>query len=112
LGADEDLLDATERGDIDEVRKLLDEGANPNSKGYFRSTPLHNATKRENREVVQLLLEKRADPNAEDHRKWIPLHYAAVAGYDEIVQLLLDRDNIPGNTKIGDPKQVSWYEIE
>ena len=112
LGADKDLLDATKRGDIDQVRKFLDEGANPNAKGDSGSTPLHNAAKGKNPDVVKLLLKYGADPNADDDSGSIPLHFAAQDGHDEIVQLLLNKDDVRETQKGAESRQVSRHEIE
>lgn len=72
---------AARRGDLAEVRRLIDAGANvnepstgPKSPG---GTPLHNAAKERNRKAVRFLLENGAflAPDMTDGRFNPPLHY-------------------------------------
>ena len=58
-----DLHHAALRGDIDEVRALLAQGADPNAFEEFGSTPLHFAADDGHIEIVRLLLEAGADVN-------------------------------------------------
>jgi cytohesin len=106
LDIDKHLLDASKHGDINDVRKFLAEGANPNVKGDSGSTPLHNAAKAGDPEAVDVLLNHGADPNATDNSGSIPLHYAAQHGHERIIQLLLTKDDVPETQKEADPEQV------
>lgn len=68
--ADSQLIDAVKGGNLDEVQRLLNSGANPNS-FYQNSTPVLNryttvlglAVSNKNVEIARLLLERGADVN-------------------------------------------------
>uniref|UniRef100_K3XBW9 Uncharacterized protein n=1 Tax=Globisporangium ultimum (strain ATCC 200006 / CBS 805.95 / DAOM BR144) TaxID=431595 RepID=K3XBW9_GLOUD len=85
------LVDAANRGDVEDVRKVL-----ADSKTYVDGkidgrTALSYVAEAGNAEVVQLLLDRGADINEKDKYGRSPLSHAAQAGKAEIVQLLLDR---------------------
>lgn len=46
--------------DVDEVRALLEGGADPNGRGEHGATPLHDAVGQEHDEVTRLLIRKGA----------------------------------------------------
>jgi ankyrin repeat protein len=54
---------ATQAGDIEIVRELLERGSDPNSRADSGQTPLHNCS---SQEVAQLLFEAGADPSSVD----------------------------------------------
>uniref|UniRef100_A0A1I7YI30 ANK_REP_REGION domain-containing protein n=1 Tax=Steinernema glaseri TaxID=37863 RepID=A0A1I7YI30_9BILA len=83
------LLDATGRGDIAEVERLLAEGANPNSHNEDGLTPLHQCAIDNNESILKLLLRCGADVNAQDTEQWTPLHAAACCAHIEIVRILI-----------------------
>ncbi|KAI1721684.1 ankyrin repeats (3 copies) domain-containing protein [Ditylenchus destructor] len=84
------LLEATGRGDVAEVERLLMEGANPDSHNEDGLTPLHQCAIDNNEPIVRLLLRHNADVNAKDTELWTPLHAAACCGYIDIVRLLIN----------------------
>lgn len=86
------LLEATVRGDLQEVERLLDGGVNPDSHNEDGLTPLHQCAIDNNERIVRLLLRFGADVNAKDTEQWTPLHAAACCGYIEIVRLLIDHN--------------------
>lgn len=83
------LIDAATIGDVSKVRKLLQEGANPNTVDQNGKTPLHvvcqfygrkhlenEAVQARVLEIVQVLLEHGADVNAKEYEDWCtPLYY-------------------------------------
>uniref|UniRef100_A0A914Z6R5 Protein phosphatase 1 regulatory subunit 16A n=1 Tax=Panagrolaimus superbus TaxID=310955 RepID=A0A914Z6R5_9BILA len=91
------LLEATSRGDLHEVERLLKAGSDPNSHNEDGLTPLHQASYKnfkncaidDNENLVRILLKYNADVNAKDTELWTPLHAAACCGYIEIVKLLI-----------------------
>lgn len=88
----DDLLAATRKGDVAQVKALLDKGASVNSKSPYGQTPLFFACDRGNLEIVKLLVERGADVNVEDtfyHAN--ALSWAARKDRAEIVKILLDR---------------------
>lgn len=58
-----------ERGDVELVRRLLDEGADPNRYGASGTTPLHYTN---DLDIVKLLLDKGANTELQDHDRETP----------------------------------------
>lgn len=93
------LWEAARKGDVAAVRKLLDEGADVNTKLRYGATVLFYACDRGHLDVVKLLLERGADVNVKDtFYGATPLTWAAspITGdrkpeHSEIVRLLLAR---------------------
>jgi hypothetical protein len=81
--------------DAERVKKLLEEGADPNIRDGDGNTPLHFAASKGCAEVARLLLEHGADPNAQDKSGETPLHVAASMGHVDVVRLLLERGADP-----------------
>jgi ankyrin repeat protein len=85
-------LVAVSRGDVAEVRRLIDSGrADPNERGHHGRRPLHYAAYRDREDVAKLLLEKGAEINTADRFGETPLHAAAFFGSLNVVRLLVDR---------------------
>ncbi|XP_033215164.1 protein phosphatase 1 regulatory subunit 16A isoform X2 [Belonocnema kinseyi] len=83
------LLEAAARNDIDEVRRLLKKGVNPDSTNEDGLTALHQCCIDDNEEMMKLLVEFGANVNAEDSEKWTPLHAAATCGHLHLVRYLI-----------------------
>jgi ankyrin repeat protein len=84
------LSRASEKGDEEVVKLLLDHDANPNSKDGHGRTPLWWATQMGHEQVVKALLEKQAEPGSKDNDSGIaPLLVAAWRGHERVIQLLL-----------------------
>ncbi|MDE3117932.1 MAG: ankyrin repeat domain-containing protein [Nitrospirota bacterium] len=84
------LQDAAERGDLQVVRTLVEQGAPINERSSVNAPPLQNAAAQGHAEVVTFLLDHGADINA--GQGWFtPLAAAAAGGHLDIVKLLLDR---------------------
>ncbi|KAM6110121.1 cyclin-dependent kinase 4 inhibitor B-like [Phoenicopterus ruber ruber] len=82
------LCSAAARGDREEVRRLLDAGADPNGTNSFGRTPLQVMMLGSPR-VAELLLQRGADPNRPDPRTGcLPAHDAARAGFLETLAAL------------------------
>eukprot|EP00075_Anas_platyrhynchos_P013633 XP_027302886.1 cyclin-dependent kinase 4 inhibitor B-like [Anas platyrhynchos] len=84
------LCSAAARGDLAEVRELLEAGADPNGTNSFGRTPLQWDRQIRFRtgddagqpRVAELLLQRGADPNRPDPRTGcLPAHDAARAGF-------------------------------
>lgn len=84
------LLDAAARNDVDEVRKLLLSGVDPNQGDDDGLTALHQSCIDDFEDVVRLLIEHGADVNAKDTESWTPLHAAATCGHKNICKILID----------------------
>ena len=89
---DEKLYRAAGTGTLDEIRKLLAAGANPNAPSFRGDgyTPLIEAAFRGRIAVVRLLIEKKADVKARSRAGWTALMSAAWEGHTEVVKLLLE----------------------
>lgn len=85
------LHEAAFQGRVDEVRRLLEAGADPHARSFTGETPLHLAALAGRADVVRLLLDKGADPRA-DSSRGTPLHRAAEGGAAEVLELLLNAD--------------------
>lgn len=85
------LLEAAARGDVEEVRRLLMYGVNPDSTNEDGLTSLHQCCIDNNEEMMQLLVEFGANVNAEDSEKWTPLHAAATCGHLPLVKYLISK---------------------
>lgn len=87
----DDLLAATRKGDLAQVKALLDKGASVNSKSSYGQTPLFFACDRGHVDIVKLLLDRGADVNIKDtFYGETPLGWAVSKNRLEIVKLLLD----------------------
>ena len=87
---DQQLWDATRRGDAAAVRALVAKGANVNAKWRYDQTPLFKAAERGDAEIVRILLENKADPNVRDtFYGATPLYWAADKGHTEVVRALV-----------------------
>jgi ankyrin repeat protein len=97
--ADEKLYRAAGTGTLDEIRKLLAAGANPNAPSFRGDgyTPLIEAAFRGRIDAVRLLIEKKGDVNARSRAGWTALMSAAWEGHTEVVKLLLEKGADPGS---------------
>jgi ankyrin repeat protein len=80
---------ATQSGEIDTVRKLLQEGADANELNADGWTPLTIAVRSGHTEIAEILLAVGAEVNVVDEYGMTPLMWAEGGGHDELVQILL-----------------------
>src|SRR5215475_5547317 len=86
----EEMLQASQRGDVDRVRQLLSlDSTLVNAKGAYDKTPLHWAAEKNNREFAELLVANGADINAEVTWGMTPLQWAANMGSRDVAEVLL-----------------------
>ena len=87
------LVEAAKAGDVAEVRRLLDRGADVDSivNGRFPWTPLMHAAFEGREGVARLLLDRGADPDREDLDSFRAITLAAGEGHWGIVRLLIER---------------------
>jgi ankyrin repeat protein len=96
------LREASVRGDLADVRSLLEKGADVNAEFGDRSNALCSAVSRGHETVAELLLDKGANPDGRARSGKAALHIAAVTGPDHLVRLLLEKGakvNIQGRDK-------------
>ena len=79
-------------GDVETVKRFIEEGRDVNAPAWHGSFPIQIAASSSSRfEVVKLLLENGADPNAHAGKCFTPLLYAARSEKSiEIVKILLE----------------------
>jgi ankyrin repeat protein len=80
------LHQAAADGDIEQIKLLIQKGADVNARDGERNTPLEYAIEEGNVEIIQLLIEAGADVNA-----GAPLQAATYANSIETVRLLIER---------------------
>ncbi len=81
---------ASEAGDLEIVRSLLEVGSRVNERDTYHWTPLMYASAKEMVEVAKLLIEYGADVNARDRIGWTALQAASRNGHDNVARLLLN----------------------
>lgn len=84
-----DIHDAVAKGDLELVKKLINEGASVNEKNNDSQTPLHLAAQKGRLDIVQFLLEKNADPSSVDNSGSSPLHIAITYRHPAVASFLI-----------------------
>lgn len=84
-----DLIAAAESGNLDEVKRLVETGAELNAQDDRGRTAVMAATHGNHPAVVEYLLAKGADVNLRDEMSDNPLLYAGAEGLLEIVRICL-----------------------
>lgn len=84
------LLASTIRGDIEETRRLLAGGADPNVIDDQGRTPLHISMHRRERDIARALVKAGADPRVTDRRGYDIIGIAVVANDADMLALALD----------------------
>ena len=82
--------DAVNRGDVQDVRNLLDQGADVDARNRHGQTALMLAAHAGHREVVAVLVAHRANLNTTGKYGLSALMLALVAGHVEVARLLAD----------------------
>ena len=83
-----DLIRATQNGDINEIRSLLDTGHNVDIRDSDNCTPLHWAADKGNLDIIKLLIDRGACVNAQDIDGMTPIEYAELADQEEAKHLI------------------------
>jgi tetratricopeptide (TPR) repeat protein len=89
------LMEAAFRGDLAELKQLLNAGAGVNDKDDDRSTPIMVAASQGHTAIVHELLAKGAEINIQNKYGWTPLMLATSAKHTEIIKLLLSKGADP-----------------
>jgi len=90
--ANDDLLVATRKSNVEAVKELLAKGADPNAKTPYGATPLFFACDRGNLEIVKMLVERGADVNVKDtFYNTTAVGWAVSKNHVAVVKLLLEK---------------------
>ncbi|KAN0135081.1 Ankyrin repeat-containing domain protein [Lactarius tabidus] len=105
------LFTASENGQLNIVRSLLDGGSDVNATYRNRMTALHAASYKGHLEVANLLIDRGAYLDSRSRAGWTPLHYALRESHLEVTRLLLDHGaNINAKTRNdGNALHVTLY---
>lgn len=96
----EQLWEATRKGDAATVRSLIAKGADVNARWRYNQTPLFKASERGHTEVVKILLEAGADVSVRDtFYQATPLTWAIDKDHVEVVRALIDK-GVPGTEDV------------
>jgi ankyrin repeat protein len=87
--SDVPLHRAIQKNDVDQVRKLIEEGADVNAKDSSDRIPLGYAAEKGNMEIVELLISSGADVNGKGHDDQVPFVWASEVGHLDIAKLLI-----------------------
>ena len=94
------MIKAVDNRDTKTVRKMLEQGADPNSRDKYGYTALIDACRDGRTDTARLLLEHEADPNVRNNYGETALMYACWYGYIDVINLLIEHDvdiNIKNN---------------
>ena len=84
------LVDAARQGDVEEIRSLLDDGADPSAARGDGLTALHVAAQEGRVEIVKLLLDAGANLDAKSRiGDYTPLHVASEGAHGPVVGALI-----------------------
>ncbi|WP_264686539.1 ankyrin repeat domain-containing protein [Wolbachia endosymbiont (group B) of Rhopobota naevana] len=97
---------ASEAGEFDKVKLLLDRGANIEVQDKFGYTPIFLATQSGRWSVVELLLNRGANVDVQDKEGKTLLHFATQKDNLDMVEFLIDRS---ANIEIKD--NIAWTPI-
>ena len=96
------LLDASEQGNLDEIQKLVDQGVDVNAAGANGVTALMRAASGNQIGAVTELLKDGAKLDAQSDRGWNPLMFAARDAREPMLEKLLDAQvDIESKSKTG-----------
>jgi hypothetical protein len=109
LTPDQRLLRAARRGEVSEIKKQLQQGANPNVKDNItKASALVECVMTNRTEGAKLLIQHGADVNAKNRRGASALMHAAGRGNVQIVKMLLNHHaDVSAHTKHGD-SALKW----
>ncbi|VDD87027.1 unnamed protein product [Enterobius vermicularis] len=106
------LFIASERGHLNVVQFLVEDGIDPGIKNKDGETPTYIASKKNHWKVVQCLIENGADVSVEESLKGTSLHIASREGCLKVVKCLLNNGaDVDAKTENG-WTPLHWASIE
>jgi len=87
---DENVMKASEKGNFEITKFLVENGADPNAQGKHGYTVLTMASENGNFEMVKFLVENGTHPNGQDQHGWTALMMASKKGNFEIAKFLVE----------------------
>jgi len=87
----ENLLDATNEGNLEKVTRMVEEGANVHITNDMGLTPLHFAAIRGYKDIAEFLILKGADINSQTDTGDSPLMWAAKREKSDLVELIVQK---------------------
>ena len=103
----DDFLSAIKEGNLEEVKGLIEKGADVNFVSLYEDTPLIVASREGNLEIAKLLVEKGADANFSTFHENTALSNACASGNLELVKYIIDSGadvdhiGLSGRTQLG-----------
>jgi len=97
------LLQKSFVGNVNEVRKLINSGVNPNCVTEYGMTPICIAAENGHRDIVYILARSGAKVNHKSASHNSPLHLAAARGHAGVVKILLEH-----NAKVNILTKTNW----
>ncbi len=85
------LMFASEKGNLEIVKLLIERGADINQQDNQLDTALIKACRNGYKEIIELLIEKSISINEKGCEGWTPLMIASQNGYLEIVKILIEK---------------------
>ncbi|KAF5200513.1 Ankyrin repeat domain-containing protein [Thalictrum thalictroides] len=85
------VLTTARRGEVNNLKQLLQRGANPNYKDQYGLTALHASAIKGHKDIVSMLIESGMDLECHDKENHTALHLAVEGGNFETVELLVNK---------------------
>jgi len=102
------LILAVDEGKIEEIKRLLNGGANVNAEDEYGNTALMKAAELGYLEILKLLLDSGAEVNAKDECHGTALIRASKMGRLEVVRLLLNEGaDVNARQKFSEPPSIT-----
>ena len=98
----ESIHSAAQKGEMEKIKLLIQQGVDVNARDYEGNTPLYFAVDTGKIATMQLLIKSNANVHAINHKGMTPLHLAALRGNKDAVELLINRNaNVHATNNMG-----------